>query len=162
MLVTYLILAYSITWLLLSPLVLNGLHITNLVLPSGWNGLGALCPLLGALLVIAASSGREGIQHLLTSMGRWRVGLGWSIFGALNPLLLFVPSAVLIRLYGLSWPDFGRLATPAPGTWVWVVDGLLASMVYGIGEEPGWRGFVSSSRWQRMQGEASRFQNING
>ena len=46
-LVAYFVLAYAITWVLVFPLVLQGLGLTGELVPSGWHALGGLRAYLG-------------------------------------------------------------------------------------------------------------------
>ena len=50
---------------------------------------------------------------------------------------LFALSALIVRLLGGTWPDFGRL-----GFEDHLGFSFLAGLLYGIGEEAGWRGFA--------------------
>ena len=68
--VAYALLTYAITWILVLPLVLNGLGITHLTLPAGWHALGALGPLVAAFAIAGVTQGRPGTATLLRSIGR--------------------------------------------------------------------------------------------
>lgn len=46
-----------------------------------------------------------------------------------------------LALFGQPWPDFGQMAARFGDT-SWLLVWFLGSVVYGIGEEPGWRGFA--------------------
>jgi membrane protease YdiL (CAAX protease family) len=56
---------------------------------------------------------------------------------------LFAVAAALVRLGGARWPDVARLASSEHANAARLGDLLFVGTVaYGIGEEPGWRGFA--------------------
>jgi CAAX protease family protein len=67
--------------------------------------------------------------------------MGWWLLAVGSPLGLAAIAAVLLRAAGHPWPDVGALRADLanPG---WVANLVAASVAYGIGEEPGWRGFA--------------------
>ncbi|MBA3822983.1 MAG: CPBP family intramembrane metalloprotease [Ktedonobacterales bacterium] len=150
-LVTYFLLAYGITWVLLSPLVLQQWRVIGIIVPPVWSGIGALGPITAAFLTATLSGGKAAIADLISGMTRWRVGLlGWGL--ALSPVLLFLVALGVLPLLGQPFPDPARLSSSAVGA-PWLFAGLLASVVYGIGEEPGWRGFALprlQRRWNAL------------
>jgi CAAX protease family protein len=153
-LMTYFILAYAISWLFVSPLVAAGLHLITPVVPDAWHALGALGPISSAFIVTALVAGRRGIRQILASMGRWRVGIGWLLAAVLSPFLLLIGSAILLRLLGQPWPDVGQIAMKF-GDGSWLFGAFLAAIVYGLGEEPGWRGFALPRLQQRCNALAA-------
>jgi membrane protease YdiL (CAAX protease family) len=151
--VAYALLAYAMSWLLVLPLVLNGVGATHFALPTGWHALGALGPVTAAFLVASLTEGRQGVGKLLHSIARWRVGWLWWVVGAGTPLLMLGLSVVLIGLWSHTWPDFISLLTSPAAMSFWLVDGVLTGLLYGIGEEPGWRGFALprlQRRWNAL------------
>ncbi len=151
-LVVYFILAYLLTWVLVSPLALAGLRHTAPPVPEVWHALGALGPITAAFAVTAVALGRRGARQLVASMGRWRVGLRWLFVAVLSPFALFAISAVVARVAGQPGPDLGPLAARF-GDAPWLLGAFLAAVVYGIGEEPGWRGFALprlQKRWSAL------------
>ncbi|HEX8996502.1 MAG TPA: CPBP family intramembrane glutamic endopeptidase [Ktedonobacterales bacterium] len=139
-LLSYVILAYAVSWLLVLPLVTDGLGITRWHVPAVWHALGALGPIVAAFVVAGVVSGRAGVRGLLASMGRWRVSAWWYL-AALSPVLLLLVSILAVRLVGAPWPDFSQLAAILSDP-AWTFGALFAAAVYGLGEEPGWRGFA--------------------
>ena len=107
--VAYALLTYAITWLLVLPLVLNGLGVTHLILPPGWHALGALGPLIAAFAIAGITQGRRGTATLLRSIGRWRVGWLWWAVGIGTPLLMLGLAIVFVGVWGQQWPDFSPL-----------------------------------------------------
>lgn len=151
-LMAYFILAYAISWLFVSPLVAAGVHLITPIVPDAWHAFGAFGPVVAAFVVTALVAGRRGVRQLLVSMGQWRVGIGWWLAAALSPFILFFGSAALLRLLGQPWPDLGLLATKF-GDSAWLFGAFFAAVVYGLGEEPGWRGFALprlQKRWNAL------------
>jgi membrane protease YdiL (CAAX protease family) len=151
--VAYALFAYAITWILVLPLVLNGLGVTHFTLPTGWHALGALGPLIAAFVVAPITQGRQGTASLLSSMRRWRVGWLWWAVGIGTPLLMLGLAVLLIGVAGQQWPDFSSTLASASSAGFWVVDGLLTGVLYGVCEEVGWRGFALprlQKRWNAL------------
>jgi hypothetical protein len=65
---TYFVLAYVITWILVSPLVLSGQRLTPAQFSPDLHMLGALGPLAAAFIVTILVAGRGGAQRLLARM----------------------------------------------------------------------------------------------
>ena len=130
-LVSYFVLAFAATWILVSPLVVIE------TFPRGWHVLGALGPATAALVVTAAVGGRPALAEFAGRILRWRVGAGWFLVSVFSPFLLFVLSTIIVRLLGGPWPDLGRL-----GPEELIGFSFLAGLLYGVGEESGWRGFA--------------------
>lgn len=141
-LVAYFVLAFVITWLLISPLVLSNQGWISLRISPYWHPVAGLGPLLGAFIVTWAVSGGEGIRALLGRMSNWRIGNLWFFLGVFSPFVLFGVAIVLVRLMGGSWPEFGKLAQGEYATASWILGYLVSAVAMGIGEETGWRGFA--------------------
>lgn len=141
-LVAYFAIAYAVTWALLLPLALSARGLLSVRLPPAWHALGAVGPLSAAFLV-TSSGGAPAVRAWLGVLVRRRVATQWWLLATVSPVLLFFVSAVLVRFAGGSWPDLGRLATPQYANRAWLLDVLfVGTFAYGIGEEPGWRGFA--------------------
>jgi membrane protease YdiL (CAAX protease family) len=147
--VAYVLLTYAITWILVLPLVLNGLGITHLALPPGWHALGALGPAIAAFVVAGVTQGRPGTANLVSSISRWRVGWIWWLVGVGTPLLMLGLAVVFVGVWGQQWPDFTSTFASASSVSFWVVDGVLTGVLYGVCEEVGWRGFALPRLQQR-------------
>lgn len=149
----YALLAYAITWMLVLPLVLNGLGVTHLALPVGWHALGALGPLIAAFIIAGATQGWPGTANLLSSARRWRVGWVWWAVGVGTPLLMLGLGIVFVGVWGQQWPDFTSVSASASSASFWVVDALLTGVIYGVCEEVGWHGFALprlQRRWNAL------------
>jgi len=127
----FVVLACGITWILVLPLVLQEVGLVEGV-PTWWHGAGALGPAVAAWL----SPRRRGVYGRLgPSKVAWGV-----IAGALAVPILFAA----VGLAAASVVEVGRgpglasiLETPGLG-----VELLVGALLYGIGEEPGWRGWL--------------------
>jgi membrane protease YdiL (CAAX protease family) len=137
LLAAYFVLAYAITWALVSPLVLEGVDLTGRLVPPGWHAFGALGPIASAFVVTAAVDGRPGIEELLDRMGRWRVGRTWLLLAVLSPFALFALSAAISAVLGPPLGETVNLGAEQLASFAWIV-----GVFYGVGEEPGWRGFA--------------------
>jgi membrane protease YdiL (CAAX protease family) len=86
--------------------------------------------------------GRNGVQDLVTRMGRWNVGWRWWAV-ALSPIAFAAvawPVARVVEGSWPSWPAFGRF-NGLPDTGV-LATWLLITLLNGFGEETGWRGYL--------------------
>jgi membrane protease YdiL (CAAX protease family) len=110
---------------------------------AGQHYLGALGPILAAIIVTAFSSGTAGIAELGRRILRWRVGLRWFLIAIFGPFVLFVISAIgvgLVTGHGLDIRHFGRSDEFPAFNIVGVF--LIHTVTFGFGEEVGWRGFA--------------------
>jgi len=141
-LVAFFVLAFAITWVLVSPLILNAQGLLAIPISPHWHFLGALGPILAALIVTRIANGRFGLSEFVGRMGHWRVGFVWLFVAVFSPIFLFVVSAIILRAVGNPWPDFSKLASAEYANFGWIFGSFLSAIAYGIGEEAGWRGFA--------------------
>lgn len=110
----------------ISPAFLN-----TLVIFAAWT------PNLAALFVTGVNNGKEGIKNLFAGWFKWRVKVGWYLFG-LAPIVIAFASAGLYALYG----------GPSSGQGTGITGATLLSMIIfhtfqgATGEELGWRGYA--------------------
>jgi membrane protease YdiL (CAAX protease family) len=105
---------------------------------------GYFGPAIAALVVAAATGGRDGVRDLAARLFRWRVGAGWyaaAVLFAAGPVL----GAIAVWA---SWPGTVR-AADVRGLWhlvprlaLLVVAASLYGTLVAAGEEIGWRGFA--------------------
>jgi membrane protease YdiL (CAAX protease family) len=141
-LISYFIIAWLLTWVLLLPLVLTGLGIikVNMV----WHFVGSLGPTFSAIIILYLSKKKEGLKELKNSITKWRIGLFWFFFSALlmpvflilTILLNFVFTGNLINLV-VYFESEGVTDPFSIFLWIWV-----GAISYGIFEEIGWRGYA--------------------
>jgi membrane protease YdiL (CAAX protease family) len=147
-LVAYFALAFLGTWLIVVPMALGrgeyGLGLLPFTVPSGADFLlvqfsAYTGPLLAAVLVTAATEGRDGLRRLRGRILRWRVGVQWYLVALLAPLAIWLAaySAVLegTPLAALTRQPALLLTTFLPFV-------LMGLFLPSLGEEPGWRGFA--------------------
>jgi len=138
-LVSFFVLAYGVTWLLWSPVVLLGLPVFSETThaPSWYVLPGIALGVTGsAFLMTAITQGRLGVRRLLQRLVFWRVGLQWFAVA----VLLIPVSEVLVAVV-LGTPDAIRALTPAA---VSIYPAAYAAHFFfgPLFEESGWRGFA--------------------
>lgn len=154
----YVILSYMISWLCWF-ISISLAHENNFLLPAASNYVRFLeagflntqhaslsflfifavyGPLIATLVVTAAERGRTGISDLVISLIKWRIAIKWYFAIAIVSLLLISITLVTGFLTGIS--SAGKLQF-IPLSYV-LLFFLLQVMTSGLGEEPGWRGFL--------------------
>jgi membrane protease YdiL (CAAX protease family) len=139
-LIWFYVLAYGLSWLIWSPLVLfpqRSEPLGILVLA------GSFGPFLAAGIAAWIEGGRAGCGRWLQTAFKWRIHLGWYLLGGLGlPLLIAALHAGLGTLLG------GTVSLPDDPTGRWralffpLSVALNAVLSSAGGEEPGWRGFA--------------------
>jgi membrane protease YdiL (CAAX protease family) len=144
---SFVVLAFGLSWLLWAPYVLSvdGLGVLPLRFPSllGDSELAGLLPgayfgpLFAAFLVTMLADGRAGLRVWAARLVRWRIGWRWYAFG-----LLGIPALLVLG----SLPLPGALThIQAPPAEVWLLYPpmlLVQILTTGLAEEPGWRDFA--------------------
>jgi membrane protease YdiL (CAAX protease family) len=136
----YFILAFTFTWLILSPGVAANLGLINF----GLDGtiltiLGGLGPLLATIVVTGTNEGKSGVREIFERMFNWRVHLKWWVASVLLVATLFAISAFL----GMS--SSGTIPDPKAGIYLNggnLIFVILLLLLGSFGEEPGWRGYA--------------------
>jgi membrane protease YdiL (CAAX protease family) len=145
-------LAYLWTWVTVLPLLLQKRGLVELGLPDAWEAVGAFGPFVAAYLVIWRTEGAPGLAVFWRSLTNWRVGGGALALTLLSPVAFLVLAAVLVTVQTGSPPSLQALATGRLGTLHAVVDLLVVSaLLQGLGEEPGWRGYLLPKMLGRFQ-----------
>lgn len=116
-------------------------------LPSGTSQIGAFSASLAAFLLVALESGREGVQALVRRVLIWRVGWPWWTFALFFPVLPSIAALYLFHAIGGPPPDWSGLRP----LWQVIPMIMLLTVLAGLGEEFGWRGFLLP-RLQRRHG----------
>jgi membrane protease YdiL (CAAX protease family) len=142
-LITYFVLAYAISWIIVAPLIASAQGLIDVSIPFALHYLNDYGPLLAAIITAGIANGTEGLRDLFRRMARWRVGLSWVLVAAFSPLVLFgIAAGTSVFALGDPPPDLSLLGTitylPYLGLAGWVFWILTA----GIGEESGWRGYA--------------------
>ncbi len=132
----YPLVAYYLLTLILSGVIFVLLFAAGLV--EGLFFLGTFGPGLAAILVTLLISGRTGVKELLGSLLIWRVAIQWWLVALLLPALIVLGAVYLFSLFGGPGLDFSRyqpLYSLIPMI-------ILITLLNGVGEELGWRGFM--------------------
>jgi len=128
-LVTFVVLAYAISWSLV-PM--------GDFLPPG--------PLVAALIVVSLTGGRAGLRELGARLIRWRVGWVWWVAALALPLGVLALSVALNVASGAAAPSMDQFSP-----WYAVIMVAAVRMINlldgPVGEEPGFRG-VAQARLQ--------------
>jgi uncharacterized protein len=95
-------------------------------------------PLLAALIVASATSGRAGLKELASRCLRWRVGLRWYAAASLVPVAIALAAAGLTVLLGAAMPPVDQIG-PWHRPFLLLPEALFDAP---LGEESGWRGFA--------------------
>lgn len=141
-LAAFVLLAFALSWSWWLPMAFTG-QISRA--RQGWptHLPGLLGPALAAVLVTAATEGREGLRELGRRTVRWRLP-GWCYL-VLGGTLALVLLPVVWR-----WLTDGDLVTHGLTTYsgapAWPLISLVAYVlvVNGLGEEMGWRGYLTN------------------
>lgn len=155
----YLFIAYGWTWLLWVPPLLAA-QPKNWLMPSPNNyarlvtdgfassqhmllallfSLAVYGPLLGSLAATRLEQGAPGVRALLRSTTNWQIAPRWyGIALLLAAALSYLPVLLAALAGGLAQPEM-----PFARRLLWFVPLLLLQMLTsGLGEEPGWRGYL--------------------
>jgi membrane protease YdiL (CAAX protease family) len=138
-LVSFFVLAYAVTWLLWSPVLLLGLPTfsARTHAPSWYVMPGIAIGVTGsAFLMTAVTQGRPGIRRLLQRLTWWRVRPQWFAVA-----VLLIPVTEVLVAAVLGTPDALRALTPA--ALLFYPTAYVAHFFFGpLFEESGWRGFA--------------------
>lgn len=135
----FVLIAFAFTWVFwgLTLLEARGI-ISSLPMPAML--LGALGPMLAAVILTAQEGGRAGLRSLLGRVVRWRVAPVWYAVALLGPIVLtLVAMALQLMLFGGQPPSLGAMVGALPTV---LVISLYMLIQVGIGEEIGWRGYA--------------------
>jgi len=134
----FVVLAYGITWLAVTPLVLGALGIGHGV-PAWWHGFGALGPILAAYW----SRRDHGLFARRQPSALTPPVIALSLA---TPALFAAVSLLAVALTGV--PVIRPLLEACRNS-DWILSLLVGSVLYGLGEEPGWRGWLLPYLQQR-------------
>jgi uncharacterized protein len=124
----------------LSLLIIGGIAMTHPISPLMLKVITSIlswAPNIAAFLVVWTNQGPAGIRNLFAGWLRWRVPVGWYLFG-------LIPLVAAFAVAGGG----SLLGCPSPGVGTGITGAALFSMVLfnltqgATGEELGWRGFA--------------------
>ena len=133
-LVSYYVLACFLSWVVL-PLLSLLLSLRQMSSLARFLNFG---PGLAAILITALVNGGTGVRKLLSSLLVWRVSIQWWTVAFLLPGLIALGATYLFTLSSGSVVDLSRFS-PVSSVFLVIV---LLTVLTGIGEELGWRGFA--------------------
>jgi membrane protease YdiL (CAAX protease family) len=140
-LLSFFVLAYTLSWITEIPLALQARGFVREIFPFSIHYLAGYGPLLSALIVTRITGGSEGLQELWGRMTRWRVKPGWWLV-AVSPLGIYILAAAALRLIqgqAINLAAMGEVDYLPP---IGLATIPLWILTFGIGEETGWRGFA--------------------
>ncbi len=108
------------------------------LLPKEADQLGALSAGLAGIVLAAVEGRKGGFRELLGRILIWRVGIQWWAFALLGTIVPAVAALYLFHLFGgpaVDWSQLQPLYTVVPTI-------IILTIMAGVGEEFGWRGFA--------------------
>jgi uncharacterized protein len=140
-LVTFLLLAFVITWAVWVPRALT----SHGLLEVGWaDTVGSFWshgPLLAAFVAALLTGGRAAVRTWGARLIRWRVGYLPYAVALLGPAVFWLVVAAVAVLLGHPWASMQpRMLHDGPAVGLAVLGVLV--LTDGLGEEAGWRGFA--------------------
>ena len=108
------------------------------LLPPGASQLGALSAGLAGIILAAVEGRKGGVRELLGRFLIWRVGIQWWACALLFMIIPSVAALYLFQLFGgpaVDWSGLKPLYSVVPTI-------IVLTILAGVGEEFGWRGFA--------------------
>jgi len=139
-LLSYFFLAYLFTWAIEVPMALGIRGFIDFHLPLWVEALAAFGPFVAAVIVLRVTQGPEGVSRLLASLVKWRVPPLWFVVTVVPPFLVMIAALAMTGEAGKLFSgqlcrdlvDAGKMAELI----------FISSLIRGVGEEPGWRGYA--------------------
>jgi membrane protease YdiL (CAAX protease family) len=110
---------------------------TGLLSPA-WSQLGALSASMAGVVLVLIEGRKGGLRELFSRALIWRVGVQWWIFALFFMVVPAVATPYLLHLLGgpaVDWSGLEPLYTIIPSFFI-------LTILAGVGEEFGWRGFL--------------------
>ena len=140
---SFVVLAFVVSWTAWGPLLADRQGWVTWPASTYLHLLGALGPLVAAVVVTALGRGWDGLGVLWRQATAWRGRGRWLALATLGPLALFLVAVVVARLVEGQWPALDRFGASTEYPALPIVAYWLANLVfYGFGEEVGWRGYL--------------------
>lgn len=141
--IIYILVSYTITWLLWLPLLINHLWKEAIPLLPAQFYLASFGPLIAAIVTSLVFGGRKELKIWFQRTYSLRFPLKWLGIAVLMPILYGVTAIMVHRMVLGVWPDWNRfgLTEKLPGLNI-LQTALVWVATFGLGEESGWRGFL--------------------
>lgn len=133
---SFVFLTYGISWTTCIPWAVGGAWAFPIIF-----FVGALGPVIAAILVTSIVEGREGVRYLVDCLMRWRVRWHWWLFaGLFFPVVLILSDA----LHDIFWEQTQSVVTSSERVSGHPSPELLAFSIpfLAVLEEIGWRGYA--------------------
>ena len=144
--ILFVIITYSITWMLLFPLSLIYNEI-NFIEREVWHSLGSFGPTIGGLIVISILKKKQGLLVLKSRILKYT---NWkNLLFALSPLLILLIILFFESLFGVFNLKTFLYENDITNIGIFIIY-LLPSLCYGFFEEIGWRGFFLPKLQERF------------
>lgn len=141
-LVIFFVLAFALSWLIWLPQLASVQGFLDKPVSPYLHLVGGFGPMFAAMIVTGITAGRMGIRELVGRMFRRRVSIVWHLIVWFGPVLMFGISALIVRVTSGVWPDLGRFGQTTEYPQMALLVYWVVNMIYGWGEETGWRGFA--------------------
>ena len=108
------------------------------LLPQGAKQLAAFSASLAGIVLAVVEGRKGGVRELLGRLLIWRVGIRWWAFALLFGVVTAVAALYLFNLFGgpaVDWSGLKPLSSVVPSI-------IILTILAGMGEEFGWRGFA--------------------
>jgi uncharacterized protein len=108
------------------------------LLPQGAKQLAAFSASLAGIVLAVVEGRKGGVRELLGRLLIWRVGIQWWAFALLFGVVTAVAALYLFNLFGgpaVDWSGLKPLSSVVPSI-------IILTILAGMGEEFGWRGFA--------------------
>ena len=138
-LLSFFVLAYAISWLIWAPLWLPALGFDGLPVLPFHHALGSIGPLAAAFIM----SGRAGSAELLRRMFLFRGRVSWVLVALLLPFAILAIGLLAAYLFGGEVLSLDKVGVTTEFSQFNALEFLLYNIVvFGFGEETGWRGYA--------------------
>lgn len=139
-LLSYFVLAYLLTWAIEVPMALGIRGVIDFHLPLWVEAIAAFGPFAAAVIVLGVTEGPEGVSRLLASLCRWRVPPLWFLVTVVPPFLVMIAALAITGETGKLFS--GQLCRDLVDAGKMMELIFISSLIRGVGEEPGWRGYA--------------------